>query len=60
MQFSKNSINCLYYGTLHRVSLRQYGVDLSKMGLLPCWGAVHITKALYYTDLFLRKIRQQS
>ena len=37
MQFSNNSINCLYYVTLHIESAcDQYGVDLSKMGLLPC------------------------
>ena len=28
-----------------------YGVDLLKVGLLPCWGTeLHITKAVYYTD----------
>ena len=29
--FSKNSSNVLYYGTLHLVTLNQYGHDLSKM-----------------------------
>ena len=33
--FPNNSSNVLYYGTLHRVNLNQYGHDLSKMGPLP-------------------------
>ena len=33
--FSNNSLNVLYYGTLHRVNLNIYGHDLSKMGPLP-------------------------
>ena len=33
--FSNNSSNVLYYSTLHRVNLNQYGHDLSKMVPLP-------------------------
>ena len=37
-------------------ALDQYGLDLSKMGLLLCWGTEHnITKAVDYTVLFTGK-----
>ena len=36
-KLSTNSINVLYYGTLHRANSDQYGLYLSKMGPLLCW-----------------------
>ena len=41
-------------------TLDQYGLDLSKMGLLLCSGTeLHVTKAVYYRDLFIEHLLAQ-
>ena len=59
--FFRTTVSIVYIMVTYiKSTCDQYGVDLSKMGLLPCRGTeLHITKAVYCTDLFLGKIRQQ-
>ena len=54
--FSNNSINCLYYGTLHIVNWRPIWSLFVKIGPLPCCGTeLLITKAVYFADLSIGK-----